>query len=244
MALMSSPFGANSTKFYDETYTHRIYSVLGDVRKFEPMTPEPCDDTTGDPTRLTITVTEAGVGGDTLVTNSVTAGGWLKVVTDNAEYDGANAQAKGETFKLEASKPLYFRGKVSIDNATESDLLIGLCETKTDLLKTGTAHGVNTSVEGAFFLKVDGATTIFGKTYEGGTETNSVQASAAMTTSAITYEMVWDGSQLSFFVDGVNIGTVTANLPNGDLTPSFNIRAGSAAARTAEVSMWCYQAGS
>lgn len=243
MALMSSPFGAtNSTKFYDENYTHRIYDALGDIVKFGRLGTEPCDDTTGVPTRLVVTQ----VGTNTIV-NSATAGSWLTITTGATEYNGVNAQARGEAFKLTTGMPLYFGARLSISDATESDFLVGLAETNTVLLATSSAHGIGASnMEGAFFAKLDGVTTVRAYTYEANAQTNNVAYGTALDTQLHTYEITWDGiSQLSFYVDGVIMSTVTGTLPNGDLTPSINVRAGSGAARTCEVAwLRCFQARS
>ena len=245
MALMSSAFGSTaSTKYYDETYTQRIYDVIGDTQSFKGLTPEPIDDTTLDFDRFTTTVTEAGAG-DTVTINSVTAGNWATITTAANEYDGINLQAKGEQFKIVAGKPLYFGCRLAVDDATQSDLLVGLAETKTDLLNTSVSHAVtSTSVEGVFFVKLDAVTAITARTYEAGTMTNTATVSTALDTSAHTYEITWDGvSALSFYFDGVIVTTFTGTLANGDLTPSINFRAGSAVARVCEIS-WirCFQA--
>lgn len=247
MGLLSGPFGASaSTKFYDESTTLRIYDAVGDVQAFKTLTPEALDDTTLDATRYITTVVEDGTG-DTVTSVSLTAGNALTVTTAANEYDGINLQARGEGFKLTVGMPLYFGAKLAIDDATQSDLLIGLAESKTDLMKTSVAHGVlATGVEGAFFVKVDGGTVLTGQTYEAGSQTNSATCATAMDTSAHIYEIVWDGvSQLNFYFDGAIIGTFTGTLPNGDLTPSLNFRAGSAVARVCEIS-WirCFQARS
>jgi hypothetical protein len=243
MALMSAPFGAtNSTKFYDENVTHRIYDAVGDVVKFQALTPEPCDDTTGIPTRFVVTQ----VGTNTVV-NSATAGNWLTITTGGTEFNGVNVQGRGESFKLSAGMPLYFGVRMSISDATESDVLIGLAETNTVLLATSSAHGIGASnMEGAFFAKLDGGTTVRAYTYEGNVQTNNVAWGTALDTNMHTYEITWDGiSQLSFYIDGVIVSTVTGTLPNGDLTPSINVRAGSGAARTCELSKpYCFQARS
>jgi hypothetical protein len=247
MSLLQAPFGpTNSTKFYDETTGLRIYDAVGDVQKFVPLTPEPADDTTGDPTRFTMTVTEVGAG-DTIAVNSVTAGNWLTITTAANEYDGINLQAKGEAFKLVAGKPLYFGAKIAISNATETDLLVGLMETNTALLAVAGAHAIGAAnIEGAFFLKLDGGTVVTARTYENNAQTNSATWNTALDTNAHVYEITWDGvSQLGVYIDGGIVACFTGTLPNGDLTPSINFRAGSAAARVAEVH-WvrCFQARS
>lgn len=193
----------------------------------------PTDDTTGDPTEYTMTVTEAGAGNSTVV-NSVTAGEVLTLTTAANEYDGINLQLKGEPFKLETSKPLYFEAKLKIDDVTQSDILIGICETDTTLLATAAAHAVAVSGDGAFFVKLDATTTLSAKAYLDGAETATADYGTALVDdTAFTVSIYWDGVNLSFYVDDSLVQTISGSLPDGDMTFSINVRAGSAAARTA-----------
>lgn len=226
----------NNAIVYYQDYLFRWIDAIGkNVVKAILGPSSPCDDTTGDPVDAVVTVTEAGGGGDSTLVNAQSAGYNLLFTTDNADYDGINYQRKGEAFKLEAGKPLAFRAKIKASEATQSDLLVGLCELKTDLLKTGTAHGITASnVEGVFFFKADGATTIQAQSYKDGSSVASANASAAMSTSDTYYEIYWDGTTVYFYLDGVLV-TSTTSIPDGDLTVSINFRTGSAAAITAYV---------
>lgn len=223
--------------FYDEEAEFRwLDAAGGNVAKWILKPGVPCDDTTGDPTEFTVTVTEAGAGGDSTIVNSAVAGETLLLTTDNAEYDGLNVQLKGEMFKLVAGQPLYFGIKCKISDATQSDLLVGLCETKTDLLKVAVTHGVTAAaVEGAFFLKVDAVTTISAQAYVVGVQTVTANSATAEDTSYHTYELYWDGTTLYWYLDGILVTSAAASLPTVDLTPSINVRAGAAAAKTLRV---------
>jgi hypothetical protein len=222
--------------YYENGNESRWIDAKGNnVTKFMLDKGTPCDDTTGKPQRFTITVTETGAGSCTIV-NTDTAGVALKLTTDDAEYEGINMQANGEPFKLTTALPFYFGIKCSISNATETDMLVGLCLTQTDLMKTAVAHGVKaTGVEGVFFVKVDGATTISAKTYLAGTQTATADYASAMDTSAHIYELLWDAGYINFYIDGNLVTKVAASLPTEDLTPSINFRAGSGAARTMSI---------
>jgi len=226
--------------YNDSAYSHRLFDAFGNnVRKWLLGGPVHTDDTTAVPTDLTVTAVNTST-----VTQSATAGNTLVLTTDAAEYDGVNVQVKGEQFKFDSAKPLYFGAAIIVPEATELDLLVGLAETKTDLLKTSTAHGVTaTNVEGVFFLKTDGATTVEMKVYKDGAQTFTGIASAAVTKDVEhIYELYWDGTNLSFYYDSVLISQIAAGLPDGDVTPSINFRAGSAAARIGSVSwMRCIQ---
>jgi hypothetical protein len=218
--------------FYDGDNPQRYVEAIGkNYAKFRMMTPEPLDDTTADAVRFTTTVVEAGAG-DTVTSNSLTAGEGLKVVTAANEYDGINLTALGENFKLVAGKPLSFHSRLKIDDATQSDLLIGILETKTDNL-TGGAHTINAAnVEGLFFYKVDGGTTITAKSYKDGVQSSTANVATAIDTAMHDYDIFWDGTTVFFYFDGVLVTSTAASLPDGDLTPTLAFRAGSAAART------------
>ena len=162
----------DSYTFRDGTKNRRYINAVGkDVINFELLSPEATDDSTGDPTRFTSTMTEAG-SGNTTVVNSNTAGEKILITTDGNEYDGANIQGKGEVFKLESGKPLYFGIECKISEATQSDFLVGICETLTALLNASGSHAIaSVNVEGVFFSKLDGSTTISAKTYKDGSQT-------------------------------------------------------------------------
>jgi hypothetical protein len=225
-----------ATVYYEGGNESRWLDARGNnVVKFILDKGIPCDDATGKPQRFTITVTETGAGSCTIV-NTDTAGVALKLTTDDAEYEGINMQAKGEPFKLTTALPFYFGIKCSISDATQSDMLVGLCLTQTDLMKVAVAHGVTAAgVEGVFFVKVDAETTIRAKTYLAGTQTGTADYATAMDTSAHIYELLWDAGYINFYIDGNLVTKVAASLPTVDLTPSINFRTGSNNARTMSV---------
>jgi len=227
----------HSLVYYDEFFPNRWLDAVGpNVRKYILGPGAPCDDATGDPTSWTVTVCEDGGGGDSTVVNAVTAGQMLLLTTDNADYDGVNMQLKGEAFKFAAHQPLYFGIKATISSATQSDLLVGLCETLTALINEDTSHAVAAAnVEGVFFVCLDGATTVAAKTYKDGSQTGTADSATAMDTAAHTYEIYWDGTTAYFYLDSVLVTSVAADLPDGDLTPSICFRTGDTAAITMSV---------
>jgi len=163
------------------------------------------------------------------------AGYPVLLTTGATEYNGANVQARGESLKLVANKVAYAGIGIKLSEATEIDMLFGLCELKTDLLLGATSHGVTaTLVEGAFFMKTDGATTIAAKVYKDGAQTFTGSV-GVITTGDHVLELYWDGVTLSFYVDGVFASSIKDGLPDGDLTLSLNVKAGSANARTASI---------
>ena len=162
---------------------------------------------------------------------SVTAGELFTVTTPATEYSGVNSQVTGEILKCEVGKPFQVRGKFKLSDATQSDFLFGAMITKTDILNTGTSHGINTGNEGVFFCKLDGATAINAYSYVAGSSTGSASI-GTMDTSAHTYEIEWTGTYVKFYFDSVLKASLSASLPTNDLSLSINFRAGEAVAKT------------
>jgi hypothetical protein len=222
----------DSKVFFDDTKTLRWLDAFGpDVAKYILDGIFSTDDTTGDPTQYTMTVTEAGSGNTTCV-NATTAGDNMLITTDDAEYDGINLQGKGEKWKLESGKPLYFGCKMKVSDATQSDIFLGIAETDTTLMATATAHAIALGGDGVFFSKLDGSTTVAFKNYLDGAETNTADYGTALDTEYHVYEFYWDGESLKGYIDNTLVGTFTGSLADGDMTPSVNFRAGAAAAKT------------
>jgi hypothetical protein len=225
----------NSIVYTEDTKILRWLDAFGsNVVKFLLDGIFPTDDTTGDPTQFTMTVTEAGSGNTTCV-NASAAGDNMLITTDDAEYDGINLQAKGEKFKLEAGKPLYFGCKMKISDETQSDIFLGIAETDTTLMATAAAHAISLGGDGVFFSKLDGSTTVSFKNYLDGSETNTADYGVALDTDYHVYEFYWDGESLKGYIDNTLVGTFTASLGDGDMTPSVNVRAGEAAAITCTI---------
>jgi hypothetical protein len=225
-----------------DTPSWRWYDIYNGV-KFDLGTGFPTDDTTGDPSQFTMTVTEAGTGNTTAV-NAASSGSSMLITTAANEYDGINLQLKGESFKLTSSKPLYFGCKFKVSDATQSDIFIGLAETDTTLMATSSAHAIALGGDGAFFSKLDASTTIAGKMYLNGSQTATANyATALVADTFMTVEIYWDGSTMYYYVDGTLIQQISGSLGDGEMTPSVNFRAGAAAAKTMDIAwLRCFQA--
>jgi hypothetical protein len=181
------------------------------------------------PAAWTVTLVEGGAGEST-VALADGAGGLLLITTDAAENDGVNMQVTKEAFKLASGKPCYFGIRLKVSEATQSDFLVGLCITDTDLL-----GGVT---DGVYFDKVDGSTDINFTLEKNGTETTS--ASAVGTCVDDTYvilEFFFDGTNVDAYVDGaLQTRLAVTNLPDDEeLTPSIHFLTGAAAAETMTV---------
>jgi hypothetical protein len=179
------------------------------------------------PLGWTVTLVEAGIGEST-ITAVDAVGGQILLTTDALENDGINMQLAGENFRLATGKPCYFGIKVKVSEATQSDILVGLCITNTDLLA-----GMS---DGAYFRKADGSTAMSFVLEKNTGET----AGAVLTVAANTFyilEFFFDGVNVDSFVDGVlQTRMVMTNLPDDEeLTPSVQYLSGAAGVKTATI---------
>jgi hypothetical protein len=63
----------------------------------------------------------------------------------------------------------------------------------------------------------------------------SIVAVGDLSTDDIDYALWWDGVNLHAFLDGTEVAKFAGSLPDGELTPSINVRTGAAAAVTASI---------
>lgn len=227
----------------DPQYKHRWHGVYGDVQAFDLGQGFPVDDTTGDPTQFVSTVVEVGTGTTTFA-NETTAGRAGLITTAANEYDGTNAQLRGEAFKLTADDPLYFGVALKVSDADAVDLLVGLAETDTALLNTTGSHAVDYGTSDVIgFLSLDATAVVSTQDVVGGVVKAAANASTSLADNTdIILEMYWTGSRLEYYVNGSLVTCVTASFPDGDLTPTINFRSGETAANTCSIKWWkCYQ---
>lgn len=183
----------------------------------------------------TITTTEAGSGAATEALASG-AGGWLLITNDDADNDLDFLQLKGEAFKYVATKNMFFKARFKVSDATQSDFVMGLGITDTSPLDT---------TDGFFFLKSDGAATMdFLIEKDNSATTNSSVATVSddtFLTAAFHYNPYGTSTNagaFEIFIDDALVATETT-LTNAtddeDLTISFGIQNGAAAAKTMTV---------
>lgn len=223
----------NAQVTYDDRYNERWLDAVGEnVTKFiiNSGNSVPTDDTTGDPTQFTMTVVEVGAGTTTCV-NNTEEGQALLVTTAANENDSINLQAKGAVFKIESGCPMYFGIKCKASEATQSDLLVGLCEVDTTLMA---AHALAVTDDGVYFSCIDAVTTINFTNELGGVEGTAASA-VALTTGEHIYEIYYDGSTLYAYVDDILVTSLTSGLADQALTPSVFFGNGDANARTLDI---------
>ena len=178
---------------------------------------------------FTETAVSVGAGTSNIAVGTAGAGS-LVFTCAAAEDDGIQTQYDGENFKFDGD-PIYFGISLQLNDATQSDFLAGLCITDTTLLGGMT--------DGLYFQKVDGSTSVTLELEKDSTATSTAAGTAADATD-IVLEFYYDGTNVHWFVDGVQGSSpVTTNLPDDEaLTPSIALLTGEAVANTMTVN-WC-----
>lgn len=223
MINLSKIGGSNNvTGYVDSVYPWRVYDAWGDVDKVKIDDVWKADE-------WTVTAT-----GTSPITGSVVGGAVALITSGGSDFDGDNIQVVGSRFKLEAGKPAYFGAKLTINEATQSDLVVGLFGVDTTLTAASSTHALGIGAGGVGFTKLDNVTACLFKTFTTATEKNSA-AALTMDTSAHTYEFYYDGESLTGYVDGAKVACFNADITTEVLTPSINFRTGSAAAKTCTI---------
>ena len=196
----------------------------------------------------TITTTEGGSGAATEALTS-SSGGALLITNDDADNDADFFNLKGESFKLNTSNPFFFKARLKVSDATQSDWVMGLQITDTTPLAVS---------DGIYFRKDDGDTDIDFSIMKDSTDSGS-SAIATCGTDMMTVAFVYTppGFAPSEYADTIR-AYVTTGSTNGtqsvdylvpakvytgasslsgfcddeELTISFGIQNGAAAAKT------------
>ena len=177
----------------------------------------------------TITTTEAGSSSATEALTNVD-GGALLITNDNADNDADFFQLPSEGFKYESGKPLYFKARFKVSNATQSDIVMGLQITDTTPLDV---------TDGIFFLKPDDAATLDFLVEKNNTATTAAAIATLADDTFVTLAFFYDPSlaRITYYVNDVAVGSsALTNVPDDEeLTLSFGLQNGSAAAHTMTV---------
>lgn len=172
----------------------------------------------------TQTTVQAGAGSAAVVIADA-VGGVLQITNDDADNDSVELQWHAETFKLAAGKPLWFEARVKVSDATQSDLIVGLCITDSTL--------VTAMTDGVYFRKNDGDANLNAVTEKNSTETSTDTTSDIVADAWIKLGFYFNGSgSVYFYVNGVLKATHTANIcDDEELAVSFAIQNGEAVAK-------------
>ena len=173
------------------------------------------------------TVTETDAGATQALTDG--DGGLLLITNTAADNDLVSLQKKGESFRFESGKALFFEARFKVSDATQADVVIGLQITDTTPLDVS---------DGVFFIKADGAATVNFLVEKNNTATTASSIATMANDTYIRLGFYYDGSSaVQYFVNGTYTGSsVTTNLPDDeDMTITIAIQNGEAAAKTMTV---------
>ena len=173
------------------------------------------------------TVTETDAGATQALADG--DGGLLLITNTAADNDLVSLQKKGESFRFESGKALFFEARFKVSDATQSDVVIGLQITDTTPLDV---------TDGVFFIKADGAATVNFLVEKNNTATTASSIATMANDTYIRLGFYYDGSSaVQYFVNGTYTGSsVTTNLPDDeDMTITIAIQNGEAAAKTMTV---------
>ncbi len=220
----------NHLVYYDSEKAWRWYEVIGpDVLKYNEHFMNP-DLVSADLLRGT-TLTKAVAG--TAVSADV-AGGVLLLTSGVGDGQGLQFQwgysTDGESVKLNAAYPFYLGVRLALNDADKTGALVGLAITDTSAL-VGTSDGV-------FFRSAKDSALVYGVLVK-----DSVESATALGTLAddtyVVLEMNFDGTTLSYYLDGTLIGSVTsgdANFPDDEeLRLTLAMLSGEGSANTVSV---------
>lgn len=216
----------NGNLAYWDTHRNRLIDAIGpDVFKYIDdfeISPLIAADA---PLGMTVTLVEAG-SGESTITKPDGSGGTLLLTTDNNDNDGINMQLAGESFGFAATQSTYAGIRFKAGEATQNDILFGLCITDTDAL-----GGVT---DGVFLSKIDGTTAITTNVEKDSSNTSTTVSPVFAASAYTIWELFWNGTALTFYIDGVLVSTpALTNLPDDELlTVTVQLLAGSAAINT------------
>ena len=169
------------------------------------------------------TVTEVGVATQALTDAD---GGKLLITNAAADDNSSFSQKVGESFLMAAGKQAWFKAKLQVSDATQSDFVMGLQITDTTPLAV---------TDGIYFQKDDGDTNIDFHVTKDSTSTDALAVGTLVAATDIVLGFYYNGvDEIQVFVDDVRvINVAVTNLPDDEeLTVSFGVQNGEAVAKT------------
>lgn len=176
------------------------------------------------------TITETGTG--TRAVGNLDGG--ILVITNAAadndanflQWSGVTSAATVETFKWEAGKSMWFKARMKVSDATQSDLVFGLQITDTTPLAVS---------DGFYFQKDDGSAVL--TFYATKNSTSSTVTTATLANDTYFTAGFWwnpDLGVMSVYYNDVIVGSLTTTTnfcDDEELTISFGIQNGEAVAK-------------
>lgn len=170
-----------------------------------------------------------------------TLGGILRLTTIGTVDVGHNLQVAGQQFLIDqdCGLPLYFEARFRVEDASNTDVFIGLADVDTEIISTGADDCCGFLLESGVLYAHTAETSLEKSVDTGITEADGAAASNAGWVRVAFY---FDGKNtVSFFVDGnddgefdfvtsLKVGTTLDYLPDlGTLTPTIEVITGATA---------------
>lgn len=226
--MPGSSFDTTVTRLPNGIGTRSIDDIFSDLKYPDPTRYHQFFDDFDRYAAADWTVTETDSGATEALTDG--DGGLLLITNTAADNDLVSLQKVGESFKFAAGKKLFFKTRFKVSNATQSDIVIGLCITDTTPLDV---------TDGMFFIKPDDDVVVNFYSEKNNTQTGATSIASMADDTFIELAFFWDGvSKCYYAVDGTVKGSITpgSNLcDDEDLTVTISLQNGSAAARTLTV---------
>lgn len=151
-----------------------------------------------------------------------------EIVTAVLDNDGFTMQLVGTAFRPITSRDLSFGIALQVDEAVQSDFLVGLTVTSTDPLA-----GVT---DGVYFRKIDGVATINAVTEKDSVETQAAAIATLAANTTVTLEIYCSGGSVSYYVNGVETAVHTTTIPDDEsLSPVIQFLSGAAGAKRMKI---------
>lgn len=180
-----------------------------------------------------ITATEAGAGSASRAIQNA-KGGILLLTNDAADDDNQFLQWSGddlastsETWRFVAGKETWFKARLKVSDATQSDFVMGLQITDTTPLAV---------TDGVYFRKDDGDAFLDFVVMKDSTATTATAVATLANDTYVSFGFYYDGTSngIKVYVNDALVTTVaTTNLVDDEeLTISFGVQNGEAVAKT------------
>lgn len=161
-------------------------------------------------------------------------GGILLITNAAADNDSSFLQKKGESFLIEVGKKAFFKARLKVSDATQSEFIIGLQITDTAPLDVS---------DGIFFQKDDGDANLDFHVEKDNTASTDTAIATIVDNTYITIAFFYNGiNEVRYYAgtddrNPVALGSLpVTNLPDDEeLTISFGIQNGEASAKTMSV---------
>ncbi len=176
------------------------------------------------------TVTETQAGATQALSSANGPGGVLLLTNSAADNDVNQLQRAVEAFKFTSGKQTWFRARLKVSDATQSDVYVGLIITDTDL--------VGGITDGVYFRKDDGDAQWDIVSLMNSSGTSSTNIGTLVADTYVVLGFYYDGgTTVEAWIDGTKVATLTVALGTSlvndeELAVTVSLTNGEAVAKT------------